>query len=85
VAIVLGVIAAVKSNTFSWGYFGKFVPDKVWPLIVWMAVAILAAVSGDWAWLSGVVYAGVIAIYTKGILGSIKTITGIDIPDKISS
>jgi hypothetical protein len=85
VAIILGVIAAIKGKTFTWGNFGKFVPDKVWPLVVWMCVAVLAQTSGTWDWLSATVYAGVIALYTKGILGSVKEITGFNIPERLSS
>jgi hypothetical protein len=83
-ALVLGVAAAIKDKSFQWGKFGDFVPDKIWPLIAWVVVAALAGLSGEWSSIGALVYAGVIAIYTKGILGSVKTLTGLDIPDAIS-
>ncbi len=85
VAIVLGVIAAIKSGTFSLGKLGEFVPDKVAPAIVWIFINALALISNDWIAIAGLVYAGVMALYIKVIIGSIKTITGIDIPESLST
>ena len=83
-ALVLGVASAIKSGTFKWSEFGKFVPDKIWPLIAWVVVAVIANMSNEWAGLGNLVYAGIIAIYTKGILGSVKLLTGLDIPKVLS-
>lgn len=84
VAMALGIIAAIKDKTFSLGALGKFVPDKVAPAVVWIFVSALAMVSNEWSAMAGLVYAGVVVLFVKGIIGSIKTITGVDFPEPIS-
>lgn len=83
-ALVLGVCAAIKEKVFTIGGFGKIVPDKVFPAIVWIVVATLVGISSTWGGISDLVYAGVMALYVKGILGSIKALTGLDIPEPLS-
>ena len=82
--LLLSIAAATKNKVFSLGHLGDFVPNRIWPLIAWIVVAILAATSGEWGAMAGLVYAGVVAIYTRGILAAIKSLTGLPIPDFIS-
>ena len=82
--MVLSIAAAIKNSMFMWGEFGNFVTTRIWPLIAWIVVAGLLGSTGEWAGIANLVYVGIIAIYTRGILAGLKSLTGLPIPDVIS-
>jgi len=82
--ILLSVIAAIKNGVFSFRNFGDFVPKRILPYIAWVVVAVLAKVVGEWEGVAVTIYAGLIAMYSTGILAAIKSLTGISIPEVFS-
>lgn len=79
--VILSIAVAIAKGEFSFDELPKFIPNRVWPLIAYVMVALLAAFSSEWAPIAIAVYAGLVVLYTKGILAAVKSITGLQIPD----
>lgn len=82
--ILLAIIAAISKGTFSFRNLGDFIPNRVVPLIAYVIVGMLAQVVGEWTAVVIAVYAGLVALYSAGILASLKSLTGLNIPDIFS-
>lgn len=78
--VILSVIAALVKGVFKFRELGNFVGKKVGPLVVYIIVALFAEFSPDWAPLAIAAMAGLIAMYTSGILAAAKSL-GLPLPD----
>lgn len=82
--ILLSVIAALAKGTFTFRNLGDFVPKRLLPLIGYFIVAPLAGFVDDMAAVAIAMYAGLVTLYTTGILAAIKSLTGLKIPNVLS-
>lgn len=82
--VLLSIIAAIQKNVFSFRNLGDFVTTKIWPLLAYIIVAMLTQVIGEWAAVAIAVYAGLVALYSTGILAALKSLTGLNIPTILS-
>ena len=79
--VILSIVAAVSQCVFTFRKIGDFVSTRVVPLIAYLVVALLAeALGGEWTAVAITVYAGLVALYSTGILAAIKSLTGLNIP-----
>ena len=83
--IALSIIAAVSKGVFTFRKVGDFVSTRIVPLIAYVIVAMLAqAIGGEWTAVVITVYAGLVALYSTGILAALKSLTGLNIPSIFS-
>ncbi len=82
--VALSIIAAISKGVFSFRNLGDFVGTRVVPLIAYVIVGMLAQVVGEWTAVVIAVYAGLVALYSAGILAGLKSLTGLNIPDIFS-
>lgn len=82
--IALSIIAAISKGVFSFRNLGDFVSTRVVPLIAYVIVGMLAQAVGEWTAVVIAVYAGLVALYSAGILAALKSLTGLNIPDIFS-
>ena len=82
--LALSIIAAISKGAFSFRNLGDFVSTRVVPLIAYVIVAMLAQAVGEWTAVVIAVYAGLVALYSAGILTALKSLTGLNIPDIFS-
>jgi len=82
--LVLAVIAAIKSKTFSFGNLGDFVGKRMSPMITYFVVAFMANIDPQWTAAAIAVYAGLVSLYGHGVVSAIKSLTGINIPWPLS-
>ena len=82
--VILGIFAAFWTGTFELGKLGDFVVKRVLPMIVYIIMAVLSVIVSEWEAVALAVYAGLVAMYARGILTAIKDITGFDIPEPLA-
>jgi hypothetical protein len=79
--VILSIIAALKTHTFTFRNVGDFVLQRVGPAVVYIVVAVMSTIAGgQWPALAVTVYAGLMAAFTSATLKAISTITGIPMP-----
>ena len=78
--VILSIVAALVKKVFTFRKIGDFVGTKVGPLVVYIIVALFAEFSPDWAPLAVTAMAGLIAMYTAGILAAAKSL-GLPLPN----
>jgi len=71
--IILSIVAALTKKVFTLRKLGDFVGTRVGPLVVYIVVALFAEFSPDWAPLAVTAMAGLIAMYTAGVLAAAKS------------
>lgn len=79
--VVLSMIVALVKGVFTFDEFPRFILTRVAPLIAYIFVAVFAAFSFEWEPVRIAVLVGLIALYTKGILAAVRSLTGLPIPD----
>lgn len=79
--VVLGIVAAFYTGSFELGKLGNFISQRVLPAIVYVVMAVLARFVDGYTAVAIAVYAGLVAMFGRGILTAIKDITGIEIPE----
>ena len=81
---LLALIAAIKDGSFNLAKLSDFIPRRIAPFLVYVVVAVLAEIITDFAAMAITVYVALAALYVKGVIAAIKSITGLPIPDNIS-
>jgi hypothetical protein len=82
--LVLSVLASLVKGTFTLRKVADFIPNRLVPLVGYLVIASLADLVGGWAAVAAATYAGLVALYSAGILAAIKSITGMKLPDVIT-
>jgi len=82
--VLLSVIAAIAKKTFSFRNLGDFGLTRVLPMIGYIVMAILSNFADSLVAIEVATYAGLIALYSTGIIAALKSLTGINIPDILS-
>ncbi|MBA7650298.1 hypothetical protein ES703_58101 [subsurface metagenome] len=82
--ILLSVMVAIYKGEFSFRKFPDFVPKRIGPLAIYVIVAVLAKIVGEWQGIAILIYAALISLYTTGIIAAIKSLTGWNIPNPLS-
>jgi len=82
--IVLALLAALKNGVFRLGNLADFIPKRLMPFFAYLIVVALAEFVKDYGAIAVVVYAGLVGLYSKGILAALKSLTGIQLPDIIT-
>lgn len=78
--LILSILAALQKGTFSFRNLADFVPNRVVPLIAYFVVAALADFAGGYQAVAVAVYAGLVALYSTGVLKALKSM-GLKLPD----
>jgi hypothetical protein len=79
--VILAIAASFRTGTFELGRLGDFIIQRVLPAMVYIVVAVLAKLVDGYTAVSLAVFAGLMAMYGRGILTAIKDLTGIEIPE----
>lgn len=82
--VILSVVAAIAKNTFEFSHLGDFVGTRLWPFIGYLITAILATMVDEMIALAAATGAAIFAVYMRGILAAIKSLTGANIPDVLT-
>ena len=82
--VILSILAALKNGTFTFRKLGDFGSTRVLPLVGYFVVAALADMVEGWDAMRIAVYAGLISLYSAGMLAALKSLTGLKLPDIIT-
>lgn len=81
---VLSIVAALAKGVFTFARVADFITTRLLPLVAYLVVAALADFVSGWEAVVVATYAGLVALYSTGILRALKSLTGLKLPAIIS-